>query len=102
MEIFTKYVPNIFRERATPAAVEAAILRSQQALQVAYWAELGWAGWPGYYVLFLWVKGGSFAICAPHRLAWPHLQRACGKQQSALAGIATVAARRKLHAPTGA
>ena len=34
MEIFTKWVPNIFRERVTPATAEAAVAKSLQALQV--------------------------------------------------------------------
>ncbi|EFJ51068.1 hypothetical protein VOLCADRAFT_88336 [Volvox carteri f. nagariensis] len=34
IQIFTKYVPNIFQQRPTPAAVEAAVRRSMNRLQV--------------------------------------------------------------------
>ncbi len=33
-QVFTKYVPNVYRERVTPAAVQAAVRRSCAALQV--------------------------------------------------------------------
>jgi hypothetical protein len=34
LQLFTKFVPNIFQQRLTPAAVEAAIQRSLNNLQV--------------------------------------------------------------------
>jgi hypothetical protein len=34
VEIFTKWVPNIFQQRVTPALAEASVARSLQALQV--------------------------------------------------------------------
>jgi hypothetical protein len=35
VEIFTKYVPNIYQQKITPAAVTAAIQKSCAALQVS-------------------------------------------------------------------
>ena len=42
VQIFTKYVPNIFQARPTPSSVEASIRRSIKALQVSVQAS-----WPG-------------------------------------------------------
>ncbi|KAG2453638.1 hypothetical protein HYH02_001851 [Chlamydomonas schloesseri] len=51
VQVFTKYVPNIFQQRPTPAAVEAAVRRSLNKLQVdkldlvqMHWWEYGIPG----------------------------------------------------------